>query len=226
MSNQQLTPRVTAAGSGIGRASGFELTSPAQPGAANVEAALERNRAFAAAGGHQGAVVFPNLSAVRDHLPRSARRPRALPRPRPQRRDGRPQRRRAGHPGGDQRCRLHRPARRDRPARRPAVRGRRDPPHPVRNRRARRRHLPPPLRAADRRRRVDPARARRPRPGGDRHPRRRAPALRTRDLPARHRLRARLRRRHRPGARRSSPPAAEQIEPSDNPNHPKDTKHQ
>ena len=28
---------------------------------ANVDAALERNRAFAAAGGHQGAVVFPNL---------------------------------------------------------------------------------------------------------------------------------------------------------------------
>jgi len=38
------------------------LTSPGQPGAPNVEAALERNRAFAAAGGHQGAVVFPNLS--------------------------------------------------------------------------------------------------------------------------------------------------------------------
>ena len=28
---------------------------------ANVDPALERNRAFAAAGGHQGAVVFPNL---------------------------------------------------------------------------------------------------------------------------------------------------------------------
>ena len=28
---------------------------------ANVEPALERNRAFAAAGGHEGAVVFPNL---------------------------------------------------------------------------------------------------------------------------------------------------------------------
>jgi hypothetical protein len=62
MSTQQLTPRMTAAGSGIGRASGFELTSTGQPGAASVEAALERNRAFAAAGGHQGAVVFPNLS--------------------------------------------------------------------------------------------------------------------------------------------------------------------
>jgi len=61
MSTQQPTPRVTAAGSGIGRATGFELTSPGLPSAANVEAALERNRAFAAAGGHQGAVVFPKL---------------------------------------------------------------------------------------------------------------------------------------------------------------------
>jgi carbonic anhydrase len=33
-----------------------------QPSAGNVETALERNRAFAAAGGHEGAVVFPNLS--------------------------------------------------------------------------------------------------------------------------------------------------------------------
>jgi carbonic anhydrase len=62
MSSQQLTRRGTAAGSGIGQASGFELTSRGQPGAANVEAALKRNRAFAAAGGHQGAVVLPNLS--------------------------------------------------------------------------------------------------------------------------------------------------------------------
>jgi len=61
MSSQRLSPSVTDAGSGIGTASGFELTSPGQPGAANVEAALERNRAFAAAGSHQGAVVFPNL---------------------------------------------------------------------------------------------------------------------------------------------------------------------
>jgi carbonic anhydrase len=62
VSTQQLTRQVTAAGSGIGRASGFELTSPGQPGAANIEAALERNRAFAAAGAQEGAVVFPNLS--------------------------------------------------------------------------------------------------------------------------------------------------------------------
>jgi carbonic anhydrase len=62
MSTQQPAPRATAAGSRIGRASGFELTGPDHPGAANVDAALERNRAFAAAGGHHGAVVFPNLS--------------------------------------------------------------------------------------------------------------------------------------------------------------------
>jgi hypothetical protein len=62
MSTEQLTPSGTGAGSGVGRATGFALASPGQPGAANVEAALERNRAFAAAGGHHGAVVFPNLS--------------------------------------------------------------------------------------------------------------------------------------------------------------------
>src|SRR5580704_11783078 len=61
MSTQQLTRQVTPDGSGIGRASGFELTSPGQAGAANIEAALERNRAFTAAGGHYGAVVFPDL---------------------------------------------------------------------------------------------------------------------------------------------------------------------
>ena len=30
---------------------------------ANIDHALERNRTFAAAGGHEGALVFPNLSA-------------------------------------------------------------------------------------------------------------------------------------------------------------------
>ncbi len=61
MSPQQLTPPETGAASGLGRATGFELARPGQPGVANVEAALERNRAFAAAGGHAGAVVFPTL---------------------------------------------------------------------------------------------------------------------------------------------------------------------
>src|SRR5438132_13607070 len=59
MSKQGAT-RVTA-GSSVGNATGFELATPDQPGAANIEAALARNRAFADAGGHQGAVVFPNL---------------------------------------------------------------------------------------------------------------------------------------------------------------------
>ena len=52
---------MTAAGPGLGRATRFELASRGQPDAANIDSALERNRAFAAAGGHHGAVVFPNL---------------------------------------------------------------------------------------------------------------------------------------------------------------------
>jgi carbonic anhydrase len=47
--------------SGVGHATGFDLRSPDQPSEANMGQALERNRAFAAAGGHQGAVVFPSL---------------------------------------------------------------------------------------------------------------------------------------------------------------------
>jgi carbonic anhydrase len=61
MSNQADTPPATSASSVISRATGFERASPDQPVVENIEAALERNRAFAAAGGHQGAVVFPNL---------------------------------------------------------------------------------------------------------------------------------------------------------------------
>jgi carbonic anhydrase len=61
MTTQQPTAHVTPVGSGIGRATGFELASRGQLGAANIGSALERNRAFAAAGGHEGAVVFPNL---------------------------------------------------------------------------------------------------------------------------------------------------------------------
>jgi carbonic anhydrase len=59
--------RIGIGGAAIGRATGFELstpgelTTPGRPGVANIDAALERNRAFAAAGGHRGAVVFPNL---------------------------------------------------------------------------------------------------------------------------------------------------------------------
>src|SRR6201995_4593144 len=40
---------------------GFHLGGPDEPSAGNINAALARNREFAAAGGHEGAVVFPNL---------------------------------------------------------------------------------------------------------------------------------------------------------------------
>jgi carbonic anhydrase len=50
----------TAADS-VGGATGFELNSDDQPDVANIETALARNRAFAEAGGHDGAVVFPRL---------------------------------------------------------------------------------------------------------------------------------------------------------------------
>jgi carbonic anhydrase len=52
---------VTAADPDVGRASGFELTDPGRAKAENVDTALARNRAFAAAGGHRGAIVFPAL---------------------------------------------------------------------------------------------------------------------------------------------------------------------
>jgi carbonic anhydrase len=61
MSTPQRTLPATATGSGVGRATGFALERPGQLGANNIDAVLERNRAFAAAGGHRGAVVFPNL---------------------------------------------------------------------------------------------------------------------------------------------------------------------
>jgi carbonic anhydrase len=61
MSNQQLETPMRPAGSTVGRASGFELASRDRAGVAGIESALARNRAFAAADGHQGAVVFPNL---------------------------------------------------------------------------------------------------------------------------------------------------------------------
>jgi carbonic anhydrase len=61
MDTPHTTARATPAGSQIGQATGFELNAPRQPPAANIDAALERNRAFAAAGGHEGAVVFPTL---------------------------------------------------------------------------------------------------------------------------------------------------------------------
>jgi carbonic anhydrase len=56
-----MSTRRDTTGAGVGRATGFELTSPDQPNGSNIHRTLERNRAFAAAGGHQGAVVFPSL---------------------------------------------------------------------------------------------------------------------------------------------------------------------
>lgn len=61
MSNREFTTLGTGGGSGVGRATGFALAGPGRSAADNIDAALERNRAFAAAGGHQGAVVFPTL---------------------------------------------------------------------------------------------------------------------------------------------------------------------
>lgn len=43
------------------RANEFEVTGVEQPRAGTLETALARNRAFAARGGHEGAVVFPSL---------------------------------------------------------------------------------------------------------------------------------------------------------------------
>jgi carbonic anhydrase len=45
----------------VGRATGFELDRRDAPGASGIDLALARNRAFADVGGHEGAVVFPNL---------------------------------------------------------------------------------------------------------------------------------------------------------------------
>jgi carbonic anhydrase len=58
MSNQQATP---SAGPVLGQATGVGPAGLSEPGAAGIESVLARNRAFAAAGGHEDAVVFPNL---------------------------------------------------------------------------------------------------------------------------------------------------------------------
>jgi carbonic anhydrase len=59
--NEQPSPTPSPAGSGVGRATGFELSSTDRPDGPAFDAVLARNRAFAAAGGHEGAVVFPSL---------------------------------------------------------------------------------------------------------------------------------------------------------------------
>jgi carbonic anhydrase len=58
VTDQQATRPVR---SEIGEDNGFELAGPEQLETAGIETALARNRAFAAAGGHKDAVVFPNL---------------------------------------------------------------------------------------------------------------------------------------------------------------------
>ena len=189
MSTQLSTP--ATAGSKIGRGDRVRARpAPGQPAAANIDPALERNRTFAAAGGHEGAVVFPNLRL----FVITCLDPRVDP---------------AHFLGlglGDAMVvrnvggrvtpevvndvafigQLAEGMLPDGPLFEVAVI------HHTQcgSRRARRRCVPPPLRRADRRRRVDPARARRPRPRGDRRAGRRAPPLRTRDLSARHRVRA------------------------------------
>src|SRR4029077_18502941 len=50
-----------AAGPTVGLVTGFDLADPGDPPPDNIETALARHRAFAAAGGHEGAVVFPTL---------------------------------------------------------------------------------------------------------------------------------------------------------------------
>jgi carbonic anhydrase len=61
MSSQQPIIRMNAGGPEVSRATGFQLADPGQASAAGIDTALARNRAFAATGAHQGAVVFPNL---------------------------------------------------------------------------------------------------------------------------------------------------------------------
>jgi carbonic anhydrase len=60
MSSRDLTRRAGATG-GVGQATGFELADDNASDVTGIDSALERNRAFAAAGGHHGAVVFPHL---------------------------------------------------------------------------------------------------------------------------------------------------------------------
>jgi carbonic anhydrase len=61
MNTRQITSTPTGASPGVGQATGFQLANPGASGTGNFATALARNRAFAAAGGHHGAVVFPNL---------------------------------------------------------------------------------------------------------------------------------------------------------------------
>lgn len=61
MSNQPLAKDRRPVGPPVGQATGFELNVRDQISGPGLDLALERNRAFAAAGSHEGAVVFPSL---------------------------------------------------------------------------------------------------------------------------------------------------------------------
>jgi len=61
MSDRQPASRVTTTGSALDRATDLEPTTRVPSNAAGIDLALERNHAFAAAGGHERAVVFPNM---------------------------------------------------------------------------------------------------------------------------------------------------------------------
>jgi carbonic anhydrase len=60
MTNQQPREQL-GADPALGRATGFRIPGPDRPTDDGVGTALERNRAFATLGGHEGATVFPDL---------------------------------------------------------------------------------------------------------------------------------------------------------------------
>jgi carbonic anhydrase len=61
MTDRHATPFVRSASAGVGSATGFEIVAGDPQRLGSIESALARNRAFAASGGHEGAVVFPAL---------------------------------------------------------------------------------------------------------------------------------------------------------------------
>ena len=61
MTNQPLATDTPPVAPAVGQANGFELNVPGQISESGLDLALERNRAFATAGGHEGALVFPSL---------------------------------------------------------------------------------------------------------------------------------------------------------------------
>ncbi|HLH64711.1 MAG TPA: carbonic anhydrase [Solirubrobacteraceae bacterium] len=64
MTNRLPPAQPAAAGSAIGRTTGFEPGGRDRAATGSIASALERNRKFAAAGGHEGAVVLPRLQLL------------------------------------------------------------------------------------------------------------------------------------------------------------------